>query len=298
MIHVEGVWKAYPGVQALADVSLDIQPGTIHGIFGPNGAGKTTLLKVIAGLTRPDRGLVHVGEVDVIRQPEAARARMGIQLELPAVYDELSLQHYLTFFGRMGGMREPELTYKVRTTMEVLEMSNLARSKVQKFSIGQRQRMEIGRALLHDAPILMLDEPFIALDYEFRLRLQEYLRQTVDQGRIVIVTSHNLAEAKRLIDSYSLISRGVLTDGESASQAVHGQLYHMHTSDDGRVRSLYDGLEGLLELRQEPRYLSFKVDDNRRLPALMQLLFDNNIELEYLEAAGDLEASYRELVHR
>lgn len=298
MIRVKGVSKAYPGVQALRQVSLTIAPGTIHGIFGPNGAGKTTLLKVISGLARPDSGTVRVGEVDVLARPEAARALMGIQLELPAVYDELTLEQYLAFFGKLGGLRGVELARRVYNTMEVLEMSNLARSRVQKFSIGQLQRMEIGRAILHNPRILMLDEPFIALDYEFRRQLQDFLEAFVERDRVVVITSHNLAEAKRFIHSYSLISRGSLTDGETARLTIRGHVYHLHTSDDQTAQRILGMLEGVEEIRYQHGQLRLTIEGAQLLPALFQELTDNAIEPISLEAASDLEASYKELVHR
>jgi len=298
VIQVKGVWKAYPGVQALKDVSLNIEPGTIHGIFGPNGAGKTTLLKVISGLTRADSGVVRVGEVDVTVNPEAARTLMGIQLELPAVYDELNLEQYLAFFGKLGGLRGTELARRVYNTMEVLEMTNLARSRVQKFSIGQLQRMEIGRAILNNPRILMLDEPFIALDYEFRRQLQDFLEAFVEQDRVVLITSHNLAEAKRFIHTYSLISRGSLTDGETARLTIKGHVYHMRTSDDETAERLLGTLEGVEEILHQHGQLRLTIEGPDRLPALFQKLSDNAIEPISLEAASDLEASYKELVHR
>ena len=223
---------------------------------------------------------------------------MGIQLELPAVYDALTLEQYLTFFGRFGGMEEPELSVRVQEIMRILEMDNLADSRVQKFSIGQRQRMEIGRALLHSPRILMLDEPFIALDYEFRRQLQEYLRRLANHGHIIIITSHNLAEAKRMIDSYSLISRGVVTDGEAASKSVQGYLYHLHTSSDKEAFDLINNLEGVSSIQLESSYLRLVLEEDRYLPALIQLILDNKVQLRSLEASTDLEASYQELVSR
>lgn len=298
MISITSVSKTYPGVQALREVDLEIEPGTIHGIFGPNGAGKTTLLKVLAGLTRPDVGMVKLNGIDVLKQPEEARAKMGIQLELPAVYDELTLRQYLSFFGRLGGLQGKNLAARISYVLEMLEMGNLAHARVQKFSIGQRQRMEIGRALLHDPQVLMLDEPFIALDYEFRKRLADYLRKFADDGRIVIATSHNLNEAKRLIDSYSLISRGVLTTGEQAQKELAGELYHLHTTDDEKAAELFKELEGLLACEPQQGHLRLVLDSPNRLPALLECLLEKDVKPVFMEASSDLEASYQELVHR
>ena len=230
--------------------------------------------------------------------PEDARAQMGIQLELPAVYDELNLEQHLAFFGKLSGLKEPELSRRVYNTMEVLEMANLARSRVQKFSIGQRQRMEIGRAILHNPRILLLDEPFIALDYEFRRQLQDFLEAFVERDRVVLITSHNLAEAKRFIHSYSLISRGFITDGEAARLTIQGHVYHLHTNDDVTAERLLGALEGVEQIGYRHGHLRLTIEGPHHLPALFQELTDNAIEPISLEAASDLEASYKELVHR
>ncbi len=205
-VSVEGVWKFYGDFPALRDISFEIAPGECLALLGRNGAGKTTLLRILAGLARASRGRVTIfGEEP---RSERARARIGVLGHGIAVYDELSAFENLKLFARLYALDNP-----ARTAMEWLERTGLARvkdSRVREFSRGMRQRLAVARAFLHSPSLLILDEPFTALDDRAIAVLQELLRAALAEGRTIVMSTHQLREALELASGVALIVRGRL----------------------------------------------------------------------------------------
>lgn len=205
-VSVEGVWKFYGDFPALRDISFEIAPGECLALLGRNGAGKTTLLRILAGLGRASRGRVTIfGEEP---RSERARARIGVLGHGIAVYDELSAFENLKLFARLYA-----LDNHARTAMEWLERTDLARvkdSRVREFSRGMRQRLAVARAFLHSPSLLILDEPFTALDDRAIAVLQELLRAALAEGRTIVMSTHQLREALELASGVALIVRGRL----------------------------------------------------------------------------------------
>jgi heme ABC exporter ATP-binding subunit CcmA len=205
-VSVEGVWKFYGDFPALRDISFEIAPGECLALLGRNGAGKTTLLRILAGLGRASRGRVTIfGEEP---RSERARARIGVLGHGIAVYDELSAFENLKLFARLYALDNP-----ARTAMEWLERTDLARvkdSRVREFSRGMRQRLAVARAFLHSPSLLILDEPFTALDDRAIAVLQELLRAALAEGRTIVMSTHQLREALELASGVALIVRGRL----------------------------------------------------------------------------------------
>jgi heme ABC exporter ATP-binding subunit CcmA len=205
-VSVEGVWKFYGDFPALRDISFEIAQGECLALLGRNGAGKTTMLRILAGLGRPARGRVSVfGEEP---RTERARARIGLLGHGIAVYDELSAFENLQLFARLYALRDP-----ARAAMEWLERTDLARvkdSRVREFSRGMRQRLAVARAFLHSPSLLVLDEPFTALDDRAIALLQGLLRAALAEGRTIVMSTHQLREALELATGVALIDRGRL----------------------------------------------------------------------------------------
>jgi len=205
-VSVEGVWKFYGDFPALRDISFEIAPGECLALLGRNGAGKTTLLRILAGLGRASRGRVTIfGEEP---RSERARARIGVLGHGIAVYDELSAFENLKLFARLYALDNP-----AGTAMEWLERTDLARvkdSRVREFSRGMRQRLAVARAFLHSPSLLILDEPFTALDDRAIAVLQELLRAALAEGRTIVMSTHQLREALELASGVALIVRGRL----------------------------------------------------------------------------------------
>jgi heme ABC exporter ATP-binding subunit CcmA len=203
-VAVEGVWKFYGDYPALRDVQLEAEAGGCLALIGRNGAGKTTLLRTIAGFSTAGRGRITIFGKSP-RDPEA-RSRMGFLGHGIGVYDELSAIENLRLFGNLYGLPDPE-----RSALEWLERTGLERVRnglVREFSRGMRQRLAVARAFLHDPSLLLLDEPFTALDDRAIAVLQSVLREAIAAGKTIVMSTHQLREALELASHVALLSRG------------------------------------------------------------------------------------------
>jgi len=226
-VAAEGVWKFYGDYPALRDVILHAGPGECLALIGRNGAGKTTLLRIIAGFSKAGRGQVRIFGNDP-RETETRR-RVGFIGHGISVYDELSALENLTLFGRLYNLPAPR-----KTAMEWLERTGLERAKdglVREFSRGMRQRLAVARAFLHQPSVLLLDEPFTALDDRAIAVLQRLLKQALGEGRTVILSTHQLREALELATHVALLNRGTI--------AFHGERTPEMASDPGWVYARY-----------------------------------------------------------
>ncbi len=203
-VSVDGVWKFYGDYPALRDVRLEAAPGACLALIGRNGAGKTTLLRTIAGFSRPGRG-----EIRIFGNPPRdaeARRMMGFIGHGISVYDELSALENLTLFGKLYGLADPRAS-----ALEWLERTGLERVKdglVREFSRGMRQRLAVARAFLHEPAVLLLDEPFTALDDRAIAVLQRLLREGLAAGKTIVMSTHQLREALELATDVALLARG------------------------------------------------------------------------------------------
>ncbi|MBI4891043.1 MAG: heme ABC exporter ATP-binding protein CcmA [Acidobacteria bacterium] len=205
-LAVEGVWKFYGDYPALRDIGFDVQPGQCVALLGRNGAGKTTLLRILAGLSRPSKGAVKVFDKDHLDR--SARSAIGIIGHGIGIYDELSALENLRLFAGLYGLQSPD-----KAAHQWLERTGLERVKdglVREFSRGMRQRLAVARAFLHRPQLLLLDEPFTALDDRAIALLQSLLKESLAQGSTVIMSTHQLREALELATHVVLINRGKL----------------------------------------------------------------------------------------
>lgn len=200
------VWKYYGDYPALREIGLAVEPGSCLALLGRNGAGKTTLLRIVAGLSKAGKGTVSIFGRDA-RDLETRR-RVGILGHGISVYEELSAFENLTLFGRLYGVANP-----AKAAMEWLERTGLRHVRdglVREFSRGMRQRLAIGRAFLHDPQVLLLDEPFTALDDRAIAVLQTVLREALARQCTIVLSTHQLREALELATHVALLAKGRL----------------------------------------------------------------------------------------
>jgi heme ABC exporter ATP-binding subunit CcmA len=203
-VEVAGVWKFYGDYPALRDISFPVEPGGCMALIGRNGAGKTTLLRIIAGLSRAARGNVKVCGADT--RDRATRRQIGVIGHGISLYDELSASENLYLFARVYGLADPG-----RAVSEWLERTGLEKVRdglVREFSRGMRQRLAVARAFLHGPSVLLLDEPFTALDDRAIALLQTLLRDAIAEGRTIVLSTHQLREALELATHVTLLVRG------------------------------------------------------------------------------------------
>jgi heme exporter protein A len=226
-LAVDGVWKFYGDYPALRDISFEIEPGQCVALLGRNGAGKTTLLRILAGLSRASRGKVTVFGQDSLDR--SSRNRIGILGHGIAIYDELSAYENLRLFARLYGVEHAD-----KFALEWLERTGLDRVKdglVREFSRGMRQRLAVARVFLHNPQLLLLDEPFTALDDRAINLLQTLLRDALNAGRTVLMSTHQLREALELASHVVLVNRGKLAHRGERTQAMlddSGYLYRTY----------------------------------------------------------------------
>jgi heme exporter protein A len=226
-VEVDGVWKFYGDYPALKNIRLEAAPGSCLALIGRNGAGKTTLLRIIAGFNRPGKGQVRIFGKEP-RETET-RSSIGFIGHGISVYDELSALENLKLFGALYNLPDPH-----RSAMEWLERTGLARvatGLVREFSRGMRQRLAVARAFLHEPRVLLLDEPFTALDDKAIAVLQRLLREALEQGKTIVMSTHQLREALELASHVAMLNRGQV--------AFHGPCTPEMVSDPGYVYARY-----------------------------------------------------------
>ena len=226
-LEVSKVWKYYGDFPALRDIQLTIEPGSTVALLGRNGAGKTTLLRIIAGLSKASEGSVSIQGSSVREQ--STRRRIGVLGHGISLYDELSATENLVLFAKLYGLEDPE-----KKALAWLERTGLDRVRdglVREFSRGMRQRLAVARAFMHEPEVLLLDEPFTALDDRAIAVLQSLLADAHAFGRTIVLSTHQLREALELATHVALIQRGQLAfTGERTQQMVDdtGWLYRTH----------------------------------------------------------------------
>jgi ABC-2 type transport system ATP-binding protein len=230
-------------VRALDGVSLRVLPGTVVGIVGPNGAGKTTLIDMICGLVRPTSGTVRVLGEDAATHGPELRARIGVLPQETALYDEVSPLQNLRFAAALYGVRHPDA--RIAEVLELVGLSARARDKVRGFSGGMQRRLAIARALLHDPPLLILDEPTVGVDVEARHQIWAHIRSLKAGGRTVVLTTNYLDEAEALCDRVAILRAGrlVAEDTPAALGARTGRCLELECRPEGAA-SLAEALRG------------------------------------------------------
>jgi sodium transport system ATP-binding protein len=214
MIEIRGLRKKFGAVEAVRDVSFSASDGTVVGLLGPNGAGKTTTLRMLSGLMRPDAGTILVDDVDVVADPIGAQTHMGLLPDSRGLYPRLTPVEHIEYFGRLHGIDGPALTARVKTLVTRLGLNELADRRVGGFSQGERTKVALARALVHQPRNVILDEPTNGLDVMSTRTMRELIRGLRRDGCCVLFSSHIMQEVSALCDRIIVIAQGtVLADG-------------------------------------------------------------------------------------
>lgn len=213
-IVVTGVRRSFGSVHAVRDVTLHARPGAVTGLVGPNGSGKTTLLLMLASLLAPDAGEIRLDGVDPIADPHAARARTGWMPDALGAWGTLTARETLVMTGRLYGLTKTDAAARAEVLLREVGLVPLADAPARVFSRGQKQRLGLARALVHDPRILLLDEPASGLDPQARVELRVLLRRMAAEGRTILVSSHILSELEEVVDDAVF-----LVDGQSVDAA-------------------------------------------------------------------------------
>lgn len=214
MIEVERLEKHFGSLRAVDGITLTAREGEVLGLLGPNGAGKTTTLRVLSTVMRPTGGTARIGGHDVKAEAAAVRTVLGVLPELWGLYGRLTPREHLRYFGRLHGMDGGSLERRIVELASMLGMEDFIDRRCEPFSKGMKQKVALGRALVHNPQHLLLDEPTAGLDVMSARSVRDLISRFRSEGRCVILSTHVLGEAERLCDCLAIMQRGrVVTSG-------------------------------------------------------------------------------------
>jgi ABC-2 type transport system ATP-binding protein len=263
---------------AIEDINFEVERGEVFGLLGPNGAGKTTTIRLINGLFEPSSGEIRVLGLDPVTQGEKVRRQTGVLTETPALYERLTARQNLEFFATLAGVPQAEVKQRVASSLEQFELSDRANDRAGTFSKGMKQRLALSRAILHNPPLVFLDEPTAALDPEASLGVRDWIAAVSrDEGRTVVLSTHILSEAERLCDRVAVLGPGKLlatgTLDELRGQVLPGlwldvTLMSPLTWPAGELRAL----RGVVDVQngKEVRQLRVQIADEAVIPTIAE----------------------------
>jgi ABC-2 type transport system ATP-binding protein len=216
-IVIENLTKYYNKFLALDKLNLTVPVQENVGLLGPNGAGKSTTLKILCGLIRPTSGTARIDGISITEKPEQALSCIGAIIETPEFYSYLTPLDTLAYFGRLRGMRGEELKHRIKEVIELVKLEKWSNVKREKFSRGMKQRLGLAQALLHDPPILILDEPALGLDPRGVVEFREII-ENAGQKKTVFFASHQLTEVAQICKQVAIIHNGQLLAYDSITE--------------------------------------------------------------------------------
>jgi sodium transport system ATP-binding protein len=233
MIQVRQLRKSFGRIAALENVGFDAPDGTITGLLGANGAGKSTTLRIVAGVMKPDGGTVRVDHTWLTGGPSIGRS-LGALLDHQGLYPRLTAREHLAYFGRLRGLRGRRLTDRIEQLVAALGLTSVAGRSVAGFSHGERVKVSLGCAMIHEPAHLLLDEPTNGLDVPTVRALRIFLRALRDQGTCIIFSSHVLAEVEELCDRIVVVAKG--------TRVAEGSLEEIRQTSGGTLEDAFMNL--------------------------------------------------------
>jgi ABC-2 type transport system ATP-binding protein len=210
MIQLENLTRHYGSLAAVQDLNMTVQEGELFGFLGPNGAGKTTTIRMIIGLLRPTRGTVSVAGHDVKQEPLAVKRAVGYLAQTPLLYDKLTGREFLRFMGGLYGLGDEKIDARTEHLLALMDLSDKADQLIESYSGGMRHKIGLCGALLHEPPVLVLDEPLTGLDPYSARRIKDLLQELCRQGSTVFLSTHVLEVAERVCDRVGILDKGRL----------------------------------------------------------------------------------------
>ena len=291
-VQVEHLVKRFGSVNAVDDISFDVEQGEIFGILGPNGAGKTTTLEIIEGLQKPTQGKISVLGMDLAQKSSQVKARIGVQIQSAAYFDYLSLEEILKLLGTFY----PEAA-AARDLLDQVGLSGQAKMRLNELSGGQKQRFTVAASLVNVPELVILDEPSTGLDPQARRSLWSLIRQINEQNITIVLTTHYMEEAQALCQRLAIMDRGRLVALDTPANLI-GRLGASYTVKVVLNQPLSDdqvaSFKGKIELTQDPSpslgdtpngtsYLLRLNDQPAALAGMLEQIGKNGSGLEHLD---------------
>ena len=295
-IVAQGVRRSFGHVHAVTDASFRAEAGRVTGLVGPNGAGKTTLLLMLASLLAPDAGSIRIGDVDPISDPASARRMLGWMPDALGAWPSLTARESIVTTARLHDMSPAAAAARADELLRVVGLAEHASSPARVLSRGQKQKLGLARALVHDPQVLLLDEPASGLDPEARVHLRVMLRALAAQGKTVLISSHVLSELEEVIDDAVFLVAGAVAD-PTASSAPRTYRVRLSGSDAAASVATALGLPAAGVGADRGDALVSLADDAAAVDALQRLVGAGLPVLEFSRAQSALEESFLALRH-
>jgi ABC-2 type transport system ATP-binding protein len=272
MVELRDVVRTFDETVAVNHVSFTVDRGQVFGYIGPNGAGKTTSMRILATLDIPTAGDAFVDGFSVVDDPDRVRRRLGFMPDYFGTYPNMSVRDYLDFFARAYGLRGRQRAQAIGYVMDFTQLGQLADKPIAGLSKGMKQRLCLGRTMIHDPAVMILDEPAAGLDPRARIELREMIRRLAADGKTILISSHILSELAEMCDTIGIIEQGRMLAVGSV-ETIH-QLHKTHSEVQVRVLDDADNLAAWLnarasvqQLRVEGQLVTFVHDGDERAEA-------------------------------
>ncbi len=301
MIEAQGLTKDFGDFRAVDGVTLTVQPGTVLALLGPNGAGKTTTVRMMTSILSPTAGWARIAGYDVTRFPVQVRANVGVLTEQHGLYERMRALEYLDFFARLYGLDGPARRARSVQLMTRFGLGSALDQRLGEYSKGMKQKLALVRAMLHDPPVLLLDEPTSAMDPQSARLVRDAILDLRKDARTIIITTHNLTEAQQLADRIAIIRQGrIIAEGtfEELSRRIVGvpvMELRLRESLNGVVQAVSDLVE---VVAQGDRWLRYRVEQPEVTnPQLLRRLTSQGVDVVTLSPLQEtLETVYLRIV--
>lgn len=301
MIETRGLTKDFDSFRAVDNVTLSVKPGTVFALLGPNGAGKTTTVRMLTSILKPTNGTALVAGYDIVKDATQVRTNVGVLTEQHGLYLRMKAEEYLDFFGQIYKLEPAHRRERAYHLMKRFGLGGAIHQRLGEYSKGMRQKLALVRAMLHDPPILLLDEPTSAMDPESAKMVRDAILELRRDSRTIILTTHNLAEAQLLADRIAIIRRGRIvahgTFNELRMQMLGAPLMELRTTAalNGQMKLLGDLVE--IESMGE-KWLRYRTPSPTEVnPRVLQRLTQADVGVVTLsEVAQSLEEVYLRVV--
>ena len=207
-ISIKGLTKTFGDITAVDNLTLDIPKGSAFAFLGPNGAGKSTTLKILTSLIKPTSGEAHFFNINALEEPHEALLQIGAVVESAEFYPSLTPSETLDYFGRLRGMNSDKISRNSNKFLKLVGLDNWSDKKIGTFSRGMKQRLAIAQALLHEPPILLLDEPTFGLDPRGMVEIRNVFKDLTKEGKTIFFSSHLIGEIEEICDTLAIIDKG------------------------------------------------------------------------------------------
>lgn len=301
MIEAHQLCKQFGTFHAVRHISLTIQPGEVLALLGPNGAGKTTTVRMFAAILKPTSGWVRVDGLDVVQESRAVRSRVGLLTEYPGLYGRMRALEYLHFFGSLLGLDARQSQQRAEFLLRQFGLWEVRDKRLDSYSKGMRQKIALVRALIHDPPVLYLDEPTTAMDPQSARTVRDAIGELRAADRTILLTTHNLTEAEELADRIAIIRGGeIIAEGTMAAlmrQLMGDPLWELRLARAyAPLRPLLADLVRLEEIGAD--YVRYRCTDPLHInPQIMTRLAQQGLPLLSLaEVPRSLEDVYLSIV--